>query len=73
MESRIRIALADDQPLVLRGLGLLLREFDDLELALTATDGRSLAVTGIFHAMTCLMIRWTRFAVCLPMASLAPP
>lgn len=42
MESRIRIALADDQPLVLRGLGLLLREFDDLELALTATDGRSL-------------------------------
>lgn len=42
MASRIRIALADDQPLVLRGLGLLLREFDDLELALTAADGRSL-------------------------------
>lgn len=38
----IRIALADDQPLVLRGLSLLLREFADIELVLTAADGMSL-------------------------------
>lgn len=49
--SPIRIALADDQPLVLRGLGLLLREFSDLELMLTAADGRSLLALLAQHAV----------------------
>lgn len=41
-QRSIRIALADDQPLVLRGLGLLLREFADLELAVAAASGNEL-------------------------------
>lgn len=39
---QIRLALADDQPLVLRGLTLLLREFADLEITLTATNADDL-------------------------------
>lgn len=35
---RIRIALIDDQSLVLRGLSALLGDFDDIEVALEASD-----------------------------------
>ena len=35
---RIRIALIDDQALVLRGLSALLSDFDDIEVALEASD-----------------------------------
>ncbi len=36
--TRIRIALVDDQALVLRGLSALLGDFDDIEVALEASD-----------------------------------
>ena len=41
-EHRVRIALADDQALVLRGLAALLAEFHDVQIALEAHDGRAL-------------------------------
>lgn len=39
---QVRIALADDQALVLRGLSALLAEFDDVQIVLEAQDGRAL-------------------------------
>jgi DNA-binding NarL/FixJ family response regulator len=39
---RIRVALADDQALVLNGLSALLAEFADLEIALESADARLL-------------------------------
>lgn len=41
--QRIRIALVDDQALVLRGLAALLAEFADIEIALEASDGSTLS------------------------------
>jgi DNA-binding NarL/FixJ family response regulator len=41
-ERRVRIALADDQALVLRGLAALLADFDDVQIALEARDGSDL-------------------------------
>jgi DNA-binding NarL/FixJ family response regulator len=35
----VRVALADDQALVLKGLSALLSEFEDLQIVLEATDG----------------------------------
>lgn len=40
---RIRIALVDDQALVLKGLSALLAEFSDLEIALESLDAQRLA------------------------------
>lgn len=40
--ARIRIALVDDQALVLRGLSALLGDFDDIEVALEASDAEQL-------------------------------
>lgn len=40
---RVRIALVDDQALVLRGLSALLAEFADLEIALESLDAQLLA------------------------------
>ncbi len=40
--SRIRIALVDDQALVLRGLSALLGDFGDIEVALESTDAAQL-------------------------------
>lgn len=39
MPVMIRVLIVDDDPLVLSGLGMMLREFDDLEIAGTAADG----------------------------------
>jgi DNA-binding NarL/FixJ family response regulator len=39
---RARIALVDDQALVLRGLSALLRDFDDIEVGVEAGDGTQL-------------------------------
>jgi DNA-binding NarL/FixJ family response regulator len=41
-EHRVRIALADDQALVLRGLAALLAELHDVQIVLEAHDGRAL-------------------------------
>jgi DNA-binding NarL/FixJ family response regulator len=41
-ERPVRIALADDQALVLRGLAALLAKFHDLQIVLEAHDGRAL-------------------------------
>ena len=41
-EHRVRIALADDQALVLRGLAALLAEFHDVQIVLEAHDGLTL-------------------------------
>src|SRR5690606_29915739 len=41
--QRVRIALVDDQALVLRGLSALLAEFADLEIALESLDAQLLA------------------------------
>jgi len=40
--DRIRIALVDDQALVLKGLSALLHGFDGIEIALEASDGEQL-------------------------------
>lgn len=42
-ERRVRIALVDDQALVLKGLSALLAEFADLEIALESLDASLLA------------------------------
>lgn len=39
MSARLRILLADDEPLALRRLSLLLRDHDDVEVVGTAIDG----------------------------------
>ena len=39
---QVRLALADDQALVLRGLSALLAEFDDVHIVLEAQDGSTL-------------------------------
>ena len=41
MTDPIRVALVDDQPLVLMGLATLIRSEDDLELVGEAHDGRA--------------------------------
>jgi hypothetical protein len=42
---RVRIALVDDQALVLKGLSALLAEFADLEIALESLDAGQLLPT----------------------------
>ena len=40
--SSIKLAIADDQVLFLKGLKLLLRSFDEIELIIEATNGQEL-------------------------------
>lgn len=39
MSARLRVLLADDEPLALRRLALLLRDYDDVDVVGTAVDG----------------------------------